>query len=161
MSLSFTIAAGSRQHSHSQIRVPRDSWPYFTVSDSRLPKLEGQVHVLITLRDKVAQLYPQALGSLFVTSYDLLGYGGGIWPPIPKLAWDPCYIASARRTQQKTPSHLLSQQYLNCCLLIDCLGTVFTKLLPCSEHLLWLHYSGFRASCHNKPLYVWLSLCKT
>jgi hypothetical protein len=26
----------------------------------------------------VAQLYPQALGFLFVTSYDLLGYRGGI-----------------------------------------------------------------------------------
>jgi hypothetical protein len=34
MGLSFTIAAGSRQGSHFQIRVPRDSWQYFTVSDS-------------------------------------------------------------------------------------------------------------------------------
>jgi hypothetical protein len=28
----------------------------------------------------VAQFYPQALGSLFVASYDSLGYGGGIRP---------------------------------------------------------------------------------
>jgi hypothetical protein len=35
--LSFTIAAGPRQGGHSIVRVPRDSWPYFTVSDSRLP----------------------------------------------------------------------------------------------------------------------------
>jgi hypothetical protein len=35
--LSFTIAAGPRQHSHSWVRVPWDSRPYFTVSDSRLP----------------------------------------------------------------------------------------------------------------------------
>jgi hypothetical protein len=28
----------------------------------------------------VAQLYPQALGSLFVASYDSQGYGGGIRP---------------------------------------------------------------------------------
>jgi hypothetical protein len=35
--LSFTIAAGPHQHSHSQVRVPCDSRPYFTVSDSRLP----------------------------------------------------------------------------------------------------------------------------
>jgi hypothetical protein len=28
--------------------------------------------------DRVAQLYPPALGSLFVTFYDLQGYGGGI-----------------------------------------------------------------------------------
>jgi hypothetical protein len=36
MGLSFKIAAGPLQCSHSQVRVPRDSWPYFTVSDSRL-----------------------------------------------------------------------------------------------------------------------------
>jgi hypothetical protein len=32
-SLSFTIAAGARQRSHSRVRVPWDSRPYFTVSD--------------------------------------------------------------------------------------------------------------------------------
>jgi hypothetical protein len=37
--LSFTIAAGPRQRSHSRIRVPWDSRPYFTVSDSGLPFL--------------------------------------------------------------------------------------------------------------------------
>jgi hypothetical protein len=37
MGLSITIAAGPRQHSHSRVRVPWDSQPYFTVSDSRLP----------------------------------------------------------------------------------------------------------------------------
>jgi hypothetical protein len=31
------IAADPRQRSHFQVRVPRDSWPYFTVSNSRLP----------------------------------------------------------------------------------------------------------------------------
>jgi hypothetical protein len=35
--LSFTIAAGPRQRSYSQVRVPWDSRPYFIVSDSRLP----------------------------------------------------------------------------------------------------------------------------
>jgi hypothetical protein len=35
--LSFTNAAGPRQRSHSRIRIPWDSRPYFTVSDSRLP----------------------------------------------------------------------------------------------------------------------------
>jgi hypothetical protein len=35
--LSFTIAAGSRQSSHSRVRVPWDSRPYFTVADLRLP----------------------------------------------------------------------------------------------------------------------------
>jgi hypothetical protein len=35
--LSFTIASGARQRSHSRVRVPWDSRPCFTVSDSRLP----------------------------------------------------------------------------------------------------------------------------
>jgi hypothetical protein len=35
--LPFTISAGPRQRSHSRVRVPWDSRPYFTLSDSRLP----------------------------------------------------------------------------------------------------------------------------
>jgi hypothetical protein len=35
--LSFVYAAGPRQRSLSRVRVPWDSWPYFTVSDLRLP----------------------------------------------------------------------------------------------------------------------------
>jgi hypothetical protein len=44
------------------------------------PNLEGQVPVPVFIfpRNKVAHLYPQALGSLFVASYDSQGYGGGI-----------------------------------------------------------------------------------
>jgi hypothetical protein len=42
------------------------------------PNLEGQVPVFISPRNRVAQLYPQALGSLFVISYDSQGYGGGV-----------------------------------------------------------------------------------
>jgi hypothetical protein len=41
MGLSFATTAGPRQSSHSWVQVPRDSWPYFTVSDSKLPKLGG------------------------------------------------------------------------------------------------------------------------
>jgi hypothetical protein len=33
--LSFVYAAGPRQYSHSRVRVPWESWPYFTVSDLR------------------------------------------------------------------------------------------------------------------------------
>jgi hypothetical protein len=61
------IAAGPRQRSHSLVRVPWDS-----------PNLEGQVPVFISPRHRVAQLYPQALGSLLVASYDSQAYDGGI-----------------------------------------------------------------------------------
>jgi hypothetical protein len=65
-----TVILGSESrgtHDHillSQIRVSSN--------------LEGQVPLFISPRNRVAQLYPQALGSLFVASYDSQGYGGGI-----------------------------------------------------------------------------------
>jgi hypothetical protein len=49
---------------------------YCLIWDS--PNLEVQVPVFISPRNSVAQLYPRALGSLFVASYDSQGYGGGI-----------------------------------------------------------------------------------
>jgi hypothetical protein len=42
--------------------------------------LEGQVPVFISPRNRVAQLYPQVLGSLFFASYYSQGYGGSIRP---------------------------------------------------------------------------------
>jgi hypothetical protein len=51
--MSFTITAGPCQRSHSWIQVPRDSWPYFTVSDSRLPP---------TWRARSPYLYPPDTG---------------------------------------------------------------------------------------------------
>jgi hypothetical protein len=39
--LPFTIAAGTRQRTHSRVWVPRNSWPYFAVSVSRLPQPGG------------------------------------------------------------------------------------------------------------------------
>jgi hypothetical protein len=47
-----------------------------------LANLEGQVPIFISPRNKVAQLYPWAVGSLYFISYDSQGYGGGI-PTLP------------------------------------------------------------------------------
>jgi hypothetical protein len=44
------------------------------------PNLESKVPVFLSPRSRVAQLNSQALGSLFVASYDSQGYGGGIRP---------------------------------------------------------------------------------
>jgi hypothetical protein len=82
MGLSFTIAAGPRQRSHSQVRTPRDSWSHFTASDSRLPQPGGPGP-----RIYMARLYPQALDSLFVASYDSQGYGGAIRPRLHTGLW--------------------------------------------------------------------------
>jgi hypothetical protein len=42
------------------------------------PNVEDQVPVFMSPSDRVAQLYPKALGPLFFTFYDSHGYGGGI-----------------------------------------------------------------------------------
>jgi hypothetical protein len=49
---------------------------YCLIWDS--PNLEGQVPVFISPRNRLAQLCPRALGSLYITSCDSQGYGGGI-----------------------------------------------------------------------------------
>jgi hypothetical protein len=54
MGLSFTIAAGPRQRSHSWVRVPWDSRPYFLVSDLRLSFLSPST----TLRSTVEVFDP-------------------------------------------------------------------------------------------------------
>jgi hypothetical protein len=87
MRLSFTIAPGPLQRSHSRFWVPRDSWLYLTVSDSRLPQPGGPGPVFISPRNRMTQLYPQALGSLFVASYDSQSYGGGIRPRLHTWNW--------------------------------------------------------------------------
>jgi hypothetical protein len=46
--------------------------------------LEGQAPIFISPRNTVTQLYPQALGSLFIISYDWQGYGGGYSTPPPR-----------------------------------------------------------------------------
>jgi hypothetical protein len=54
-------------HDHILLSQIRDS-----------PTLEGHVPVFISPRNRVAQLYSQALGSLFVALYDSQGCGGVI-----------------------------------------------------------------------------------
>jgi hypothetical protein len=72
------ISAGPRQRSHSLVPVPQHSLYHILLSqilDS--PNLEDQVPAFISCSKRVAQLYPHALGSLFVASYESQGYGGG------------------------------------------------------------------------------------
>jgi hypothetical protein len=64
----------------SKFRETRDQILVSPIRDS--PSLKGQVPVFISPRNRVARLYPQALGSLFVASYDSRGYGGSIQPSL-------------------------------------------------------------------------------
>jgi hypothetical protein len=78
MGLSFAIAAGPRQRSHSQVRDQRDSRPHFTVSYSRLPQPGGPGPRIYIPQEQGGPVIPPDTGSLFVASYDSQGYGGGI-----------------------------------------------------------------------------------
>jgi hypothetical protein len=59
----------------SESRWTRDHILLSQIRD--FPNLEGQGPVFISPRYRVGQLYPQALGSLFVASYGSQSYGGG------------------------------------------------------------------------------------
>jgi hypothetical protein len=76
--LPYTIAAGLASAvilSSEPLRIP----DHILLSQIRdTPNLEGQVPVLISPRNRVAQLYPQVLGSLSIVFYDSHGYGGDI-----------------------------------------------------------------------------------
>jgi hypothetical protein len=58
------------------------------------PNLEDQVPVFRSPSDRVAQLYPQSSGSLFVAFYDSQGYGGGV--PTRLHAGTSCFIPTIR-----------------------------------------------------------------
>jgi hypothetical protein len=73
-----TFAAGPSHQSLSQVRVLRGHDHIFLSQIRDLLNLEGQVPVFISPRNKVAQLNPQALGSLFAAPHDSQGYSWGI-----------------------------------------------------------------------------------
>jgi hypothetical protein len=60
---------------------------YCLIWDS--PKLESQTPLFISPGNRVAQLYPRALGSLYVASYDSQGYGGSI---LTRVHTDQMYL---------------------------------------------------------------------
>jgi hypothetical protein len=82
------------------------------------PNLEGQVPAFISHRNRVARLYPQALGSLFVASFFSQGYGGGIphatTQDNPESITCPPFITSGRTAYRSPPPTvpLLSRAYL-------------------------------------------------
>jgi hypothetical protein len=73
MGLSFTIAAGPRQRSHSQVRDPRESWPYFTVSDSRPRQPGGPGSRIYIPKEQGGPVIPPGTG-LDSSSFSCLPY---------------------------------------------------------------------------------------
>jgi hypothetical protein len=63
--LSFTIAPGPHQRSHSWVRFPWDSRPYFTLSDSRLIKTGAPGHRVYIPQGQGAPVKPPGTGFPF------------------------------------------------------------------------------------------------
>jgi hypothetical protein len=78
MGLSITTAAGPRQYSHFRARVKRDSWPYFTVSDSSLPQPRESGPGIYILQDQGDPAISPGNGFPFRRCLRLAG--GGIKP---------------------------------------------------------------------------------
>jgi hypothetical protein len=124
--VSFTIASGPRQRSHSRIRVPSDSWSHFTVSDSRLPTWRGRSPYLYPPQDKGGPVIPPVTGF-----------------PLRRLL----RLAGLRWRYSTPPTHgpntkdRIQEFYCSVCA-CRC-GNVFTEPLPSNGHLFWLNYFGF------------------
>jgi hypothetical protein len=84
----------------SESRGTRDYILLSQIWDS--PNLEGQVRVFISHRNRVAQLYPQALGSLFVASYDSQDYGGCIRTHLHTTYQSQIHIATDGQSVSKS-----------------------------------------------------------
>jgi hypothetical protein len=121
--LASTVILGSKFrgiHDHILLSQIRDS-----------PNLEGQVPVFISPRNRLAQLYPQPMGSLFIASYDSRGYGLGIptcTDRIENTASNSSFIVAF--------VYALPQKRVY-------------RPFPSNGHLFWLHNSDFKRTCYN------------
>jgi hypothetical protein len=139
MGLPFTIAAGPRQRSHSQVRVPRDSWPHFTVSDS----------ILSACKAMSPYLYPPGTWWLVYTLRHWVSFSSlpttrratvEVFEPAPFLYY---HLA---RTEQK----ISFPKFLYSCLSIRFRGNLFIEPLVNNGRPLWFnYYSDLQASCPN------------
>jgi hypothetical protein len=64
-SLSFTIAPGPRQRSHSRVLGPRNSWSQFIVPHSRLPKPGGSIPRILILQEQGSPIITPGTGFPF------------------------------------------------------------------------------------------------
>jgi hypothetical protein len=71
--LSFIIFSGPRQRGHCRVRVPRDSWPYFTLWDSRFPKPGEPGPRIYILQEEGGPVMPPGTGFPFRRLLHLAG----------------------------------------------------------------------------------------
>jgi hypothetical protein len=143
--LSFTIASGPRQRSHSRIRVPCDSRSYFTVSDSSLPFSSPPTTRRATVEVFDAASTRDSNETLDLSCLQHLGTEC-IRSTSPN---DSSIVASRNYRTDRVEN--ISPQSLHCCVLrICCLTTgVFEEPFPSNDCLCWLHSSCLEQIYHN------------
>jgi hypothetical protein len=119
--LSFTTATGRRQHSHSRVRVLRDTWPYFTVSDSRFPQPGGPGPRIYIPQEQSGSILPPGTGFPFRWLLRCYSYIA--------LGW----------TSRK---HCF-RQFLYCCVTCSLPQKRNYRPFPNNSRPFCLHYSGF------------------
>jgi hypothetical protein len=91
---------------------------FYRASSSALrstPKLEDQASVFMSPSDRLACLYPQTPGSLFVAFYDSQGYGGGIPNHLHiDTAVLSCSLKYAATSSISVPVHLSQGLSIRC-----------------------------------------------
>jgi hypothetical protein len=165
----------SLQRCHSWVRVLRESWPYFTLSDSRYPNMDGKVFVFITHRKKVAKLYLHAWISISIPASQSRNATDGqsisnSWCPVPCAAHDQMFITlwTLRSCFCGAPSLARRRICLSYMLLV-LVSIVFlgSESLGTSVHLLlyqiWdfpfcrlLRLAGSRRRYSNPPPHGWV-----
>jgi hypothetical protein len=153
MRLSFTTAAGPRQRTHSQVRVPRDSWPHFTVSSSRLFQPVGPSPPIYIPQEKRGLVIAPGTGFPYSSPYTTRRATVEVLDPASVS------VPGIQHWGEPHRKHRLQQLY--CC--------VFSKIPPLLRQASLprkrlqrsyirvdgplFHYSGFQPSCHELQLF--------
>jgi hypothetical protein len=128
--LSFTVAADSRQRSHSRVRNPRDFWPYFTLSDLRHLQPGRPCSCIYIPQEQGGTVIPPGTGFLFRRFLWLAGLWWRYSNPalrreIHGLLW--LYSLCTNHIE-----NVFSNNVFDCCVRVRCRGNVFTQPLPSS-----------------------------
>jgi hypothetical protein len=131
MDLSFPIDAGRRQRSHSQVRVPWNLRPDFTVSDSKLLQPGGPGPRNYILQEQGCPVIPPGTGFPFRRLLQLAGLRWWYLNPPPHGIFTdlvaPVFLLITPRHDPRRQHRF--KQYLYCCMRIRCRGNVFTEPL--------------------------------
>jgi hypothetical protein len=139
--LSFTTAADLRQRSHSRVRVPWHSWPYFTVSDSRLPFSSPP-----TTRRVTVEVFDPACTRVsygLVTALRVITFREPIRDE--RLQWFQYCVCLRYADYACNTVVTKSSAQQRTCIRWQCnTRNVFSQPLPSNGRLLWLTIPAFR-----------------